>query len=231
MIRLPAVLDNTDSKTKANNDNIQTTSLADTTTSTSLPVVTIESEYREVHVCLPESTACGRARMDRYSFNRNKNNIPIKYISERYDYFSWPMSLQNSDANANDKFMHHSDHNHLLDRWHDGTERKTRQAITHVSIFVKKVAHTRLHSVGFRSWSRFLAVSLQVTWIINLTVGCKLLPVRPAVTPATLKTAATNFAAWWTEAQWVWTVCIRLLPDSVATAIWTQALLRLSPAR
>ena len=138
MIRLPAVLDNTDSKTKANNDNIQTTSLADTTTSTSLPVVTIESEYREVHVCLPESTACGRARMDRYSFNRNKNNIPIKYISGRYDYFSWPMSLQNSDANANDKFMHHSDHNHLLDRWHDGTERKTRQAITHVSIFVKK---------------------------------------------------------------------------------------------
>jgi len=27
----------------------------------------------------------------------------------------------------------------------------------------KKVAHTRLPSVGFRSWSRFLAVSLQVT--------------------------------------------------------------------
>jgi len=30
-----------------------------------------------------------------------------------------------------------------------------------------KVAHTRLPSVGFRSWSRFLAVSLQVTWVIN----------------------------------------------------------------
>jgi len=28
----------------------------------------------------------------------------------------------------------------------------------------KKVAHIRLSSVGFRSWSRFLAVSLQVTW-------------------------------------------------------------------
>ena len=54
---------------------------------------------------------------------------------------------------------------------------------------------------------------------------------RPAVTPATLKKAATNFAAWWTEARWVWTVCLRLLPDSVATATWTQALLRLSPAR
>ena len=30
-----------------------------------------------------------------------------------------------------------------------------------------------------------------------------LLSARPAVTPATLKRAATNFAAWWTEAQWV----------------------------
>jgi len=58
-----------------------------------------------------------------------------------------------------------------------------------------------------------------------------LLSARPAVTPATLKRTATNFAALWTEAQWVWTVCLRLLPDSVAAAIWTQALLRLSPAR
>jgi len=30
-----------------------------------------------------------------------------------------------------------------------------------------------------------------------------LLSARPAVTPATLKRAATNFAAWWTEARWV----------------------------
>jgi len=58
-----------------------------------------------------------------------------------------------------------------------------------------------------------------------------LLSARPTVTLPTLKTAATNFAAWWTEAQWVWTVCLRLLPDSVATAIWTRALLHLSPAR
>jgi len=35
-----------------------------------------------------------------------------------------------------------------------------------------KVAHSRLPSVGFRSWSRFLAVSLQVMWIIKPTVGC-----------------------------------------------------------
>jgi len=30
-----------------------------------------------------------------------------------------------------------------------------------------------------------------------------LLFAKPAVTPATLKRAATSFAAWWTEAQWV----------------------------
>jgi len=47
-------------------------------------------------------------------------------------------------------------------------------------------------------------------------VRLPLLSARPAVTPATLKRAATSFAAWWTEAQWVWTVCLRLLPDSVA---------------
>ena len=35
-----------------------------------------------------------------------------------------------------------------------------------------KAAHTRLPSVGFRSWSRFLAVSLQVTWVINPAAGC-----------------------------------------------------------
>jgi len=48
-----------------------------------------------------------------------------------------------------------------------------------------------------------------------------LLSAKPAVTHTTLKRAATNFAGWWTKAQWVWAVCLRLLPDSVATAIWT----------
>ena len=55
-----------------------------------------------------------------------------------------------------------------------------------------------------------------------------LLSARLAVTLATLKRAATNFAAWWTEARCVWTVCLRLIPNSVAAAIWTQALLCLS---
>jgi len=43
----------------------------------------------------------------------------------------------------------------------------------------KKAAHTWLPSVGFRSWSRFLAVSLQVTWVINTVVGCHYFPPGP----------------------------------------------------
>jgi len=35
-----------------------------------------------------------------------------------------------------------------------------------------KIAHTQLPVVDFRSWSRFLAVSLQVKWVINPAVGC-----------------------------------------------------------
>ena len=35
-----------------------------------------------------------------------------------------------------------------------------------------KVVHARLPSVWFQSWSRFFAVSLQVTWVINPAVGC-----------------------------------------------------------
>jgi len=39
--------------------------------------------------------------------------------------------------------------------------------------------YTRLPSVVFRSWSRFLAVSLQVTWVINPAVGCHYFPPGP----------------------------------------------------
>jgi len=39
-----------------------------------------------------------------------------------------------------------------------------------------KVAHTRLPNVGFRSWCRFFAVNLQVTWVINPAVSCHYFP-------------------------------------------------------
>ena len=44
---------------------------------------------------------------------------------------------------------------------------------------LKKVAHTRLPNVRFQSWSRFSAVSLQVTWVINPAVGCHHFPPGP----------------------------------------------------
>ena len=49
------------------------------------------------------------------------------------------------------------------------------------------VAYTRLPSVGFRSWSRFLAVSLQGTWIINPTVGCHYFPPGLQLPPQPLR--------------------------------------------
>ena len=57
-----------------------------------------------------------------------------------------------------------------------------------------------------------------------------LLSAMPEVTLETLNRAATSFAARWTEAWQVWPVCLRLLLDSIATAIWTQAILCLSLA-
>ena len=91
-----------------------------------------------------------------------------------------------------------------------------------------KVAQTRLPSVGFQSWSRFLAVSLQVTRNINPAVGCHYfppglqLPSQPlrGLLPISLLGEQRH------------NICLRLLPDSVAAAIWTEALrLRLSQAR
>ena len=50
-----------------------------------------------------------------------------------------------------------------------------------------KVDHTRLLSVGFRSWSRFLAVSLQVTWVIYPAVGCRYFPPGLQLPPQPLR--------------------------------------------
>jgi len=74
-----------------------------------------------------------------------------------------------------------------------------------------------------RGWSRFLAVSLQVTWVINHAVGCHYFPPGPQLPPQPVRGLLPILAAWWTEARWVWTVCLRLLPVRVAAAIWTRA--------
>ena len=92
-----------------------------------------------------------------------------------------------------------------------------------------KVAHTRLPSTGLRRRSRFLAVSLQVVWVINPAVGWHYFPPGPQL-PSQCLRGLLPILLLGEEAQWVWTVWLRLLPNSVATAIWTQALLCLSPA-
>jgi len=94
-----------------------------------------------------------------------------------------------------------------------------------------KVAHTRLPSVGFRSWSRFLAVSLQLTWVwwvINPEVGCYYF--RHACSyPRNPYEGCCQFCCLVNRG----TMGVNSLPKtvSVATAIWTRALLCLSPAR
>jgi len=88
-------------------------------------------------------------------------------------------------------------------------------------ICCKNVAHTRLPTVP-----ELIPIhGSQHAGDVSHRPGGRLplLSARPAFTLATLKRAATNFAAWWTEARWVWTVCLRLLSDSVAAAIWTLA--------
>ena len=51
----------------------------------------------------------------------------------------------------------------------------------------KKIAHTRLPSVGFRSWSRFFPVSLHVMWVINPAVGCHYFPPGLQLPPQPLR--------------------------------------------
>jgi len=85
-----------------------------------------------------------------------------------------------------------------------------------------KVAHTRLPSQGSEADPGFR--SQPAGDVSHKPSGrLPLLSVRPAVTPATHKRAATNFAAWWTEASWVWTVCLTLLPDcDLNFCAWVQ---------
>jgi len=52
------------------------------------------------------------------------------------------------------------------------TWKMTAEMSLQLRTLLKKVAHTRLPSIGFQSWSQFLAVCLQVTWVINHVVGC-----------------------------------------------------------
>ena len=93
------------------------------------------------------------------------------------------------------------------------------------NLVVKKVAHTRLPTVGFRSWSWFLAVSLQVTWVINPAVGCHYFPPGLQLPPQPLRGLLPILLL----GEQKHDGCEQF--DSFATAIRTRALLHLSSSR
>ena len=84
-----------------------------------------------------------------------------------------------------------------------------------------KVAHMWLPSIGSQSWYQFLGVSLQMMWLwaINLVAGCHYFPPGPQLPSQPLRGLLPIFAAWGTEARWVWTVCLRLSPDSTVASM------------
>ena len=74
-----------------------------------------------------------------------------------------------------------------------------------------------LYSITERRVSELIPVlGSQPAGDVNHKPGGRLplLSARPAVTLATLKRAVTNFTAWWTEALWVWTVCLSCYPTA-----------------
>jgi len=93
-----------------------------------------------------------------------------------------------------------------------------------------KVAHTWLPSVGFRSWFQFLAVSLQVTWIINPAVGCHYFPPGPQLPLQPLRGLLP--ICWLVNRD---TMGVNSLPKTVIRqrrdCDLNPGLLRLSPAR
>ena len=97
----------------------------------------------------------------------------------------------------------------------------------------KKVAHIRLPSAELRSWSWFFVVSLQVTRVIHPAVGCHYFPLGPQLSLQTLRglIPISLLGEQRHDGCEHWTVCLRLLPDSIAAAIWTGPRLCLSPAR
>ena len=86
-------------------------------------------------------------------------------------------------TSANDNSWNAILHTHTQDT-HTHTDCTTAVSTTGA---LKKVAHTRLPSVAFWSWSRFLSVSLHVMWVINLAVGCHNFPLGLQLPPQPLR--------------------------------------------
>jgi len=100
----------------------------------------------------------------------------------------WPCSLP-TDSSMDSRTIPHPGTTQTRQSVQTGSRVSPMHASTyHTGVPRKvKVAHTRLSSVGFRSWCRFLAVSLQVTWVINQAVGCHYFQPGPQLPPQPLK--------------------------------------------
>jgi len=108
---------------------------------------------------------------------------------------------------------------------HKHTERQPFYSVSRKTCLKNKIGIGSPYSITEHMATELIPVLVSQS-VINPAVGRQYFPPGPQ-----LPLQPLSFAAWWTEAQWVWTVCVRLLVESVATAIWTRALLRLSPAR
>jgi len=64
---------------------------------------------------------------------------------------------------------------------------------------------------------------MQVTWVINLAVGCHYFPPGLQLPPQPLRGLLPVLLLGEQRHNGGWTVCLKLLPDSVAAAIWTRA--------
>ena len=121
-----------------------------------------ESKFLRLHSQRPAITSLQLHRRWLFVF-REQNFPPNKFI---------PRMLTNRNTN-----------DHLLGRIAAGGTKPRKMYLVRPTMVVqdtgKKVAHNRLPSVGFRGWSRLLAVSLQVTWVINTAVGCYYFPPGP----------------------------------------------------
>jgi len=122
--------------------------------------------YFDVVLC-PSSSQIMATPLHQISFSRNPRTSQCSLASLA------PVSTVTPSKNPIDPPMRHAQEVNEAD-WHvrlSHSKTVLNICLVKYSLFnsltknvrTKKVAHTRLPSVGFRSWSRFLAVSLQVT--------------------------------------------------------------------
>ena len=127
--------------------------------------------------------------------NRESNKLPLDRKSDALHYTTAsPASLDSSVCRAASAVFirRHADQAHHYCSPSDASHAKQTE---HVKS--NKVAHTRLPSV-YRVQELIPVLGSQPAGDVSHKRGgtLPLLSARPAVTPATLKRAATNFAAW-----------------------------------